>query len=81
MTREQVAELFRKYEKASTYNNPNPQKFYFWVRGRTGDRSVYLEKDDGAARYLWVPIESVIDYVEPTGVTDEWNVFYRLKRS
>lgn len=79
MTYEEVAALFAKYEKASTWPS-NAQRFYFWVRGRTGHKTCYRGKDDGKARYLWVPIEEVIDHVEPTGHTDSENVYYRLKR-
>jgi len=81
MTYEQVAELFRKHEKASTWpTGKNAQRFFFWVRGRAGHKTCYLGKDDGQARYLWVPIEEVIDHVEPTGNTDSENIYYRLKK-
>lgn len=82
MTYEEVARLFSDHEKASTWRNPkNPQRFYFWKRGRTGHRVAYLHKDDGKARYLWVPIEEVLEHVEPTGQNDSENIYYRLKRA
>jgi hypothetical protein len=82
MTYDEVAKLFGnpKYEKASTWPGQNAQRFFFWVRGRTGHKTKHLAKDDGKARYLWVPIEEVIDHVEPTGHTDSENVYYRLKK-
>jgi hypothetical protein len=81
MTYEQVAELFSKYEKASTWPSANPERFYFWVRGRAGYGVAYLPRDDGKARYLWVPIDEVREHVEPTGRTDSENIYYRLKRA
>ncbi len=81
MTYDEVAKLFNKYEKASTWPGKNAQRFFFWVSGRAGHRTGYLGKDDGKARYLWVPIEEVIDHVEPTGHTDSENVYYRLKKT
>ena len=80
MTYEEVARLFAKYQKASTWPGTNAQRFFFWVSGRAGHRTCYLGKDDGKARYLWVPIEEVIDHVEPTGHTDSENTYYRLKK-
>lgn len=79
MTYEQVAELVGKYEKASTWPSSNPERFFFWVRGRVGHRTAYLSKDDGVARYLWVPMDEVRDHVQPTGETDSENIYYRLK--
>lgn len=79
MTYKQVAELFERYEKASTWPKANPERCYFWVSGRGGHHVAYLPQDDGKARYLWVPIEEVRDHVEPTGWTDAENVYYRLK--
>lgn len=81
MTYDEVAKLFSKYEKASTWPGKNALRFFFWVNGRAGHRTAYLGKDDGKARYLWVPIEEVIDHVEPTGHTDSENVYYRLKKA
>ena len=81
MTYEDVARLFDRYEKASTWPGTNALRFFFWVRGRAGHKTAYLGKDDGKAKYLWVPIEEVIDHVEPTGHADSENVYYRLKRA
>ena len=81
MTDEQVAELFKKYGKASTWStSTNPERFYFWDNGRQGHSTAYLYKDDGIARYLWVLIDEVHEHVEPTGRTDSENIYYRLER-
>lgn len=81
MTYQQVAELFGKFEKASTWStSANPERFYFWVSGRRGHDVAHLSKDDGKVRYLWVPLDEVRDHVEATGQTDAYNVYYRLKK-
>ena len=81
MTREKVAELFGRFEKASTWGSANPKRFYFWARGRMSENVRHLGEDDGKARYLWVPFEDVRDHVEPTGQTDSQNKYYRLKKA
>jgi hypothetical protein len=81
MTYEQVAELFSRYERASTWPRTNPEQFYFWVSGCGSERVAYLNRDDGNARYLWLPIDEVRDHVEPTGETDPENIYYRLRRA
>jgi hypothetical protein len=80
MTHDEVAQLFREHEKASTWPSANPERFFFWKRGRYGHRTAYLRKDDGVARYLWVPIDEVREHVEPTGEKDSENIYYRLKK-
>ncbi len=80
MTHEEVAQLFREHEKASTWPSTNPERFFFWKRGRSGHDTAPLRADDGVTRYLWVPLEEVRDHVEPTGEEDSDNIYYRLKR-
>jgi hypothetical protein len=79
MTYDQVAELYRRNEKASIWPSANPERFYFWVSGRGTERVAYLYRDDGNARYLWLPIDEVRDHVEPTVEADSQNVYYRLR--
>jgi hypothetical protein len=80
MTYEEVAQLFREHEKASTWPSTNPERFFFWKRGRDGHRTAPLRADDRIARYLWVPIDEVREHVERTGEKDSENIYYRLKR-
>ena len=81
MTHEEVAQLFREHEKASTWPSTNPERSYFWKRGRNGHRTAQLRADDGVARYLWVPIDEVREHVERTREMDSENIYYRLKRA
>jgi hypothetical protein len=78
MTYEQVAELFERYEMASTWPTRNPRLFHFHRDGGE-ERTANLYEDDGTARYLRVPINEVRDHVERTGGVDSKNVYYRLR--
>jgi hypothetical protein len=79
MTYEQVAEQFGRSESASTWTQPGSWKFFFNIRGRSNGLSRYLPEDDGQAQHLWVHIAEVRDHVEPTGVSDSQNIYYRLR--
>ena len=78
MTRQKVAELFGRFEKASTWPTKNPRVFHFHRDGGE-EHTVDLYEDDGKARYLRVRVGEVRDYIERTGEVDSKNVYYRLK--
>jgi hypothetical protein len=78
MTHEQVAELFRRFKKASTWPTNKPTLFLFHRDGGE-EYTVDLYDDDGKARYLRVPLDELREYVEPTGETDSKNIYFRLK--
>ncbi len=78
MTNGQVTELYRRYDRASTWPTQNPRLFHFHRDGGE-ERTVDLYEDDGRARYLRVPISEVRDHVERTDVIDSKNVYYRLR--
>jgi hypothetical protein len=78
MTRNQVAELFGRFDKASTWPSNSPRVFLFHREGGE-EYTIDLYEDDGKARYLRVPIDEVRDHVEQSGEVDSQNVYYRLK--
>jgi len=80
MTRQQVAELFRRFPVASTWPRKNPRVFHFHRVGGEA-RTVRLDEDDGKARDLRVPLKEVYSHVERTGEEDWANVYYRLAGS
>jgi len=78
MTHAQVAELFERFNTASTWPSNDPRVFLFHRDGGE-ERTVDLSEDDGLARYLRVPIEEVRDHIEQTGEVNSQNVYYRLR--
>lgn len=78
MTYEQVAELFTRFEKASTWPTENPRLFHFHRHGGA-EYTVDLFCDAGRARYLRLPLEEVREHVERTGEVDAKNVYYQLR--
>lgn len=74
----QVAQLFGRFDKASTWPTSSPRVFHFHRDGGQ-EYTIDLCDDDGKARYLRVPIEAVREHVEPSGQRDFKNIYYRLK--
>jgi hypothetical protein len=78
MTYKQAADLFTKFQRASTWPTKNPRVFHFHRNGGE-EYTVDLSEDDGKARYLRIPFSEIQEYVKRSGETDSQNIYFRLK--